>query len=219
MTILFDLDGTLDRLRGRPLLELRMLRRGAARFAGVIPRHRFHHAFWRAARTMQVHGTSRTNHQVLTTGLALASGRPEPEIAGLLDDMVAGDFTRMGWHFQPMPGAREALLRVRAAGHRVVLATNPVWPERAVRQRLAWGGLGDVPFDLITHSQLMTRCKPDTNYYREVLARLSARPEDCAMIGDNPRKDLPARDVGIRTFLLGRRATWADLDLWLRSAA
>jgi FMN phosphatase YigB (HAD superfamily) len=214
-TLLVDLDGTLVRLRGEKLLEARLAVRGARRFADVIPRLRFHGAFWRAARVMQSHTTERTNYDVLVGELAREAGRPDAEIAQVFEEMVTHDFPAMGWHFQPIPGAREALMRARDRGHRLVLATNPVWPERAVRMRLAWGGLGDVEFDFVTHSGIMTRCKPNTHYYREVLRRLALRADQCVMIGDNPRKDLPAAEIGIRTFLLGQHGTLADLDQWL----
>ena len=218
-TLLVDLDGTLVRLRARLVLELRLALRGARRFAAVLPRRRFHRAFWRAARVMQTHATGRANHDVLVGELARQAGCAEADIARCLDDMVTHDFARMAWHFRPIPGAREALLRARDRGHRLVLATNPVWPERAVRMRLAWGGLDDVAFDFVTHSGVMSRCKPSVLYYRELLARLAKTADQCVMVGDNPRKDLPAAEAGIRTFLLGRQGSLADLDDWLRGTA
>lgn len=219
MTLLVDLDGTLVRLRARPILSLRLALRGARRFAAVLPRRRFHGAFWRAAEVMQTHTTEHTNHDVLISAFAREAGCAEPDIARLFDDLVNHDFARMRWHFRPIPGAREALLRARDRGHRLVLATNPVWPERAVRMRLAWGGLADVAFDFVTHSGVMTRCKPSVLYYRELLARIALGARDCVMVGDNPRKDLPAAEAGIRTFLLGRQGSLADLDGWLMRGA
>jgi FMN phosphatase YigB (HAD superfamily) len=84
----------------------------------------------------------------------------------------------------------------------------------------------------------MTRCKPSRDYYRELLDRLGSGAEECVMIGNDPRKDLPAKEVGITTFLVDvpgfwarrmlRRAqkdprldgwgTYADLRAWLRTA-
>ena len=214
-TLLVDLDGTIVRLRAQPLLELRLAFRGARRFAPVLPRRRFYRAFWRAARAMQANASARTNHEVLIGELARIAGSSEHDVAGLLDGMVEHDFARMGWHFRPIPGARDMLLRAQDRGYRLVLATNPVWPERAVRMRLAWGGVGDVPFDHITHSGVMTRCKPHVGYFEEILRRLALRAQDCLMVGDNPRKDLPAAKVGIRTFLLGRGRGFDALDGWL----
>jgi FMN phosphatase YigB (HAD superfamily) len=50
----------------------------------------------------------------------------------------------------------------------------------------------------------MTRTKPDVAYYHELLEKLVCGPERCLMIGNDFRKDLPAMDAGIRTFLLDR---------------
>jgi FMN phosphatase YigB (HAD superfamily) len=78
-----------------------------------------------------------------------------------------------------------------------------VWPYDAVRRRMEWGGVGDLPFEFISHSQTMTRCKPSVDYYRELLERIGRTPEQCLMIGNDARKDLPAREIGIETYLLG----------------
>jgi FMN phosphatase YigB (HAD superfamily) len=58
----------------------------------------------------------------------------------------------------------------------------------------------------------MTRCKPDPAYYRELLSRLSLGPAECIMVGNDPRKDLPARDAGIRTFLVDLPGTRAAIE-------
>jgi HAD superfamily hydrolase (TIGR01509 family) len=215
-TLLFDLDGTLVRLHRRYSLELRMMFRAARRFRDVVPPFSFPRAFWRAARLAQSHDSRRPNHEILVSALSAQSRADEREIFSRMEDLTTHDFCHMQTHFRPIRGAREILETARARGHRVVLATNPVWPERAVKMRLGWGGLADFRFDFVSHSQVMTRCKPSLGYYRELLTRLGARPDECVMIGDNPKKDLPATELGIRTFLLskGRPAADRRLDGW-----
>jgi len=201
-TLLVDLDGTLVDIRGRRTLELSLVVAGARRFARVIPPWRFHSTFFGAVRAARSHGSTRTNYEVLERALSEKSGAPRETIAALLRAFIEEDFARSARHWVPIPGARDLLEHARASGMRLVLATNPVWPVRAVRMRLAWAGLDDVDFDFASHSEVMTRSKPQVAYYRELLARIGRRPDECAMIGNDAVKDLPAVEAGIRTFLL-----------------
>jgi FMN phosphatase YigB (HAD superfamily) len=55
----------------------------------------------------------------------------------------------------------------------------------------------------VTTYENSRRCKPNPDYYREVLAALGKAPENCIMVGNDVDEDiLPAREVGMKTFLL-----------------
>lgn len=213
-TLLFDLDGTLVDMK-RVGLALRLLARAIWRYAGAIRPWRFRKAVKEAIHRMQHHGTDKTNYEVFVETLGRHSSKPLEEIDRRSRLLVSKDFAKMGGRFRSVPGARETLVLARRLGYRVVLATNPVWPLAAVRMRLEFGGLGDFEFDYITHSEIMTRCKPDPGYYRQLLERIGTEPSRCLMIGNDPRKDLPAKDVGVATFLL-REEPVSDvrLDGW-----
>ncbi len=200
-TVLFDLDGTLVRMERRGI-EFRFVLRATWRFAGAIAPWRFPKALYRAIDVMQNHGSERTNYEVILSELARHSRKPRPDLEGRARELIRRDFATLADRFLPVPGARETLILARDLGYRLVLATNPVWPLEAVKMRLAWGGLSDLPFDFIANSEAMTRCKPDPAYYRELLAKLGARGDECLMVGNDPRKDLPAKEAGIRTFLI-----------------
>jgi FMN phosphatase YigB (HAD superfamily) len=201
-TLLFDLDGTLVTLKRRGM-ELRFMLRAFRRFGPAIRPWRFRRAFWQAAERLQAHDTDKTNYQVFLETLGTHSRVDLPALDGIVRDFLVHDFPHLSDRFVPISGARETLELARRLHYRVVLATNPVWPLAAVQARLRAGGLADFAFDFISHSEVMTCCKPTTRYYRQLLERLDARGEECLMIGNDPRKDLPAKDAGIRTFLIG----------------
>lgn len=101
----------------------------------------------------------------------------------------------------PRVEARLLVERARARGLRIAVATNPVFPEVAIRQRLEWAGLGDIPFDWVTTMENMHFTKPWPEYYLEVASHLQVAPEACGMIGNDWEQDIePARKVGMRTF-------------------
>lgn len=222
-TLLFDLDGTLVNLQRRGL-ELRFMLRAFRRFSPAIPPWRFRRAFWQAANRLQVHGTDRTNYQVFLETLGTYARVDLAALDRLVREFLTHDFGHFSDRFAPIPGARETLELARRLDYRVVLATNPVWPLDAVQTRLRAGGLANFSFDFISHSEVMTCCKPDPRYYRELLDRLGVSGEECLMIGNDPRKDLPAKDANIRTFLIGTHrpdprmdasGTLADLRTWI----
>ena len=209
-TLLFDLDGTLVRMKRRGL-ELRFMLRAFRRFWSSIPPWRFRRAFWTAAEAMQANRTSRTNYAIFLDALSKHAKTGPADLDVRTRLFIEHDFPALADRFEPIPGAKETLVTARALGYRLILATNPVWPREAVLRRLEWGGIGEAAFDFITHSQVMTRCKPSPDYYAELLRLIGADARECLMVGNDARKDRPAQQVGITTFILGEDGTWDDV--------
>ena len=113
---------------------------------------------------------------------------------------------------RPRPGARKALERVLDGGYRTALITNPSFSQACIECRMGWGDILDVPFERVTHMENSTRCKPDTRYYRENLEIMGLSPDEVLMVGNDPKRDFPVPDCGIRTAYVGagspERALW-----------
>ncbi len=233
-TLLFDLDGTLVAMRqGR--VELAFTMRAIWRFRGIIAPWRLRPMIRHAVAAMRSHGSTRTNFEVFVDALARLSGRPPSEVEARVRALSDRDFGRLASRFYPIPGARETVIRARELGFRTVLATDPVFPLTAVRLRMEWGSVADIPWDLVASSEIMTRCKPDPDYFREVAERAGVRPDECLMVGNDARMDLPAREAGLLTYLVDHpwsqgaeeaaarglephiSGTFADLCRWLES--
>ena len=90
-------------------------------------------------------------------------------------------------------------------GLRVVIATNPVFPRLLVEARLAWGAMGEFPFDLVTSYENSRFCKPHSGYFEDILQTLGLAPQHCLMVGNDTLHDLAAAKAGIATYLLD---TW-----------
>jgi len=99
-------------------------------------------------------------------------------------------------------GVRDMLLQLRERSLKLVIASNPLWPSIAQNKRLAWAGLGDLEFDLVTHIENMTRCKPNVEYYHEVCTKIGERPEACLMVGNDPVNDMVVGTIGMKTYLV-----------------
>ena len=82
-----------------------------------------------------------------------------------------------------------------------MLATNPIFPLNVQMKRLAWAGLGHVPFVLVTHIEIMSFCKPRIEYYLEICKKIGESPEACLMVGNDPVNDMVAAHTGMKTYL------------------
>ena len=83
-----------------------------------------------------------------------------------------------------------------------MLATNPIFPSIATESRIRWAGLEPEDFELYTTYENTGYCKPNPDYYRDILNKLKLQPEDCLMVGNDVTEDMIAASVGMDVFLL-----------------
>jgi FMN phosphatase YigB (HAD superfamily) len=112
-------------------------------------------------------------------------------------------FPKLGSLTSPIP---EALCLVEWAfeqGHRVVIATNPLFPLKAVQHRLRWAGLPPekYPFALVSSYETFHFTKETVAYYPEMLAQLGWPEDPVVMVGDDiDREVIPTRAAGVPVF-------------------
>lgn len=120
----------------------------------------------------------------------------------LFDEFYCTRFGELAKLACPIPQAPEVVEQLDRAGCTLVLATNPVFPQTAIRERLQWGDLEPGDFAYITSYENSHLCKPHPGYYREILQQISAQPEEALMVGNDPIEDMAAEKLGIDTFLV-----------------
>ena len=97
----------------------------------------------------------------------------------------------------------DALIKwLRGKGYRLVLATNPLFPAVATKSRIAWAGLDEQDFEWVTTYENAGFCKPNVQYYEEIVKKLGLNPENCLMVGNDVGEDMIAGKLGMKTFLL-----------------
>ena len=149
-------------------------------------------------------GTGELNDARATRALARELSIPEGTARAMVRALMIQAFANARDCFYPVPGARE-FVEWASRYFTLSVATNPLWPREAALMRLEWAGIDSARFQFIAHAGEMSTCKPHVEYYRE-FGRICASGEDNAlMIGDNPRKDGPAADIGVPVFLLDFR--------------
>ena len=112
------------------------------------------------------------------------------------------EFDQFQYLVTAMPGARDVFSRLQQAGVKLVIASNPIWPQMVQRKRLSWAGLGDFRFDLVTDIENMSYCKPRLEYYQQVCGMIKEKPESCLMVGNDPVNDLVVAKIAMKTYLI-----------------
>ena len=120
----------------------------------------------------------------------------------IFDDYYKGEFNEVKAACGCNSRANEVVKLVKSMGATVILATNPIFPSVATYSRAAWAGLDVNDFDLITTYENSHFCKPNIEYYREILSKFDLSPNECIMVGNDIGEDMVADQLGMKTFLL-----------------
>lgn len=142
------------------------------------------------------------NMTIFLDMLAQTFNQPADVVEALFEEYYTEEYPKL--RALTAPGARSAEIidRTRGAGYKVVIATNPLYPEIALRQRLEWAGLTSdfSAYDFVTTGEAMHFAKPNPAYYAEILARVGLEPDEVVMVGDHLINDKQAASaIGIRT--------------------
>jgi HAD superfamily hydrolase (TIGR01549 family) len=104
---------------------------------------------------------------------------------------------------RPKPEAVAFVDWAVAQGYRIAIATNPLFPQKAIYHRLRWAGLDPqkYPFEVITSYEEFHFSKPNPAYFAEVLARMGWPDGPVLLVGDDPELDIiPAMKMGLSSF-------------------
>jgi FMN phosphatase YigB (HAD superfamily) len=205
--VLFDLDGTLLDLDLRSFLGryFEALEVASSPLIAKSPgaAKRFMEAMNASVAAMMDPHPDRTNEQVFYEQLHQRTGVDLHEHWPLYERFYAEVFPTLRDTARPAAGGRETVETALRLGLSVGIATNPIFPRSAIEQRLDWAGLADLALPVVTTYESMLACKPHPEYFRQTAALLGADPRDCLMVGDDRLLDLPAADVGMRTYYVG----------------
>ena len=201
-TVLFDLDGTL-----LPMDQNVFVKSYLGRIARAMAVHGYDpdklvKAIWSGTDAMVRNDGSRLNEAVFWDTFAGFFGTPTPQELALFDAFYREGFPAVQESCGFTPRAKEVLDKVKALGLQAVLATNPIFPAAATHQRVQWAGLQTSEFLHITTYENASFCKPNPDYYREILHKLGLAPEECLMVGNDATEDMVAETLGMQVFLL-----------------
>ena len=201
-TILFDLDGTL-----LPMDQDKFVQDYLGRMAKKLAPYGYDPALlvkgiWKGTGAMVKNDGARTNEEVFWDVFNAVMGRDCRDGESLFLDYYRSEFQEVRHACGFDARAAEAIREIKSLGYRVGLATNPLFPAIATYSRAKWAGLDPGDFEIITTYENSRHCKPNPDYYRDILATLDVNPENCVMVGNDVQEDMVAETLGMKVFLL-----------------
>jgi FMN phosphatase YigB (HAD superfamily) len=112
-------------------------------------------------------------------------------------------FPKLSSLTSPIPEAVRLVKWAFEQGQRVVIATNPLFPLKAIQHRLRWAGLPPekYPFTLVSSYETFHFTKETVAYYPEILAQLGWPDDPVVMVGDDIDREVrPTQAAGIPVF-------------------
>lgn len=159
-------------------------------------------AIWGGTAAMVKNTGELTNEDVFWNFFAGIFGETRREDQPLFEEYYKNEFQTVQGSCGYTPRAAEAVALLKVKGIRIALATNPIFPAIATESRIRWAGLNKADFELVTTYENSRRCKPNPDYYRDVLNQLNLFPEECLMVGNDVSEDMIAETLGMQVFLL-----------------
>ena len=201
-TVLFDLDGTLLPMDQDVFIGAYMtgLTAKLAPF-GFEPKA-IARAIWAGTGAMVKNDGSARNEEVFWKVFSQVCGRDMLEFYGPIEDFYREEFQQVRHSCGFDARSAETIRALKEKGLTLALATNPLFPALATHSRVRWAGLQPEDFVHITTYENSRCCKPNPDYYREILAKLEVSPEQCLMVGNDVSEDMIAETLGMRVFLL-----------------
>lgn len=201
-TILFDLDGTL-----LPMDPDKFIQSYIGRMAKKLAPQGYDpdllvKALWKGTAAMVKNDGSRTNEEVFWDTFSPYFGRDCRVDEPLFNEYYETDFQKVRNDCGFDPRTADAIAQIREMGYQLVLATNPLFPSIATYSRARWAGLNPEDFLMITTYENSRHCKPNLEYYRDILATLDLKSEECMMVGNDVGEDMIAGELGMKTFLM-----------------
>ena len=200
--VLFDLDGTLLPMDQDMFMKIyfgELSKRLAA--YGYEPK-RLMDSVFAGIKAMVKNDGTRKNEAVFWEEFSKFHGEDCRKDEPIFDAFYRNEFEKAkeGCGFEPK--AKEVIEFLKAQGKTIILATNPLFPQIATKNRIGWAGLSPEDFLFYTTYESSSYCKPNPKYYEEILERASLLPEECLMVGNDVKEDMVARTLGIDVFLL-----------------
>lgn len=200
-TILFDLDGTLLPLDMDSFMKIYFHEMGYM-FKDMIDPKLLVKYIWTATEEMVENTDHKTNEEVFMDKFGELIDGDITAYRERFDIFYDTTFLKTRESVESHSLIKESISILKEKNYRLVVATNPMFPRKAIHHRIEWAGLDLRDFIYITSYEDNHYCKPQLHFYREILDVIDRKPEQCMMVGNDVQEDLIALKLGIKTFLI-----------------
>ena len=200
--VLFDLDGTLLPMDQDVFVKY---------YFGLMAKHLAPYgyesealvkAIWQGTAEMVKNNGEKTNEAVFWNCFTSLFGKNARKDEPHFDAFYREKFDQVAVSCGKNEKAAEVIALCKEKGLRTVLATNPIFPAVATESRIRWAELDKADFEIVTTYENSRFCKPNPQYYREILDKLGLSAGECLMVGNDAVEDMAAAKLGLPVFLL-----------------
>ncbi len=201
-TILFDLDGTLlpidtEEFTEKYFMEISIKLRDYFTPEEVVKN------IWDSTKYMISNiDPDKTNEEAFFEDFYERINHRAEIINPILNDFYEKDFNNIREISTKSKYMVDAVAMLKEKGYDLVVATNPLFPEKAILHRIEWAGLNKDDFIFISSLEKMHYCKPRLEFYEEVLEIIQRCPQHCMMVGNDIGEDMIAKNLGMKTYLI-----------------
>lgn len=198
---LFDLDSTLLQMNQDLFLKKYFsLIYVKAQSLGFEP-NSFMEIFNKMAYGITKNDGSMTNEKLFWDGMKKHYPNIE-DVKECFDDFYKNEFKSISSIVDKNDVSNNIIKYLKNKGYKIILATNPLFPEVCTFERMSWAGLDYKDFDYITTYDKCTYCKPKAEYYEEIFRVLSLDMSDAIMVGNDLSDDFSDLPAGIDKILI-----------------
>ena len=229
--ILFDLDGTLLPMNLQEFIKTYFGLLGRKMVSHGYDPELFKKGMWGGVNAAIANDGSMKNEERFWSVMNACMGRDCRDDAAIYEEFYQNEYHQAKAVCGVQPRAAEAVKLAKEKAEKVILATSPLYPRIAVEGRTQWAEIDINDFDFVTTYESECHCKPNPEYFRDILKRFDLKPEECVMIGNDEKEDMwAAAQAGIEGYLVtddlilceehphqGLRGSFDEMVEWLRT--
>lgn len=200
--VMFDLDGTLLPMDQEKFIKcyfgtlaMKMAEKG-------IDPQKITKAIMVGTEAMILNDGKVTNEECFWQVFEKEMGMNPKELEDDFNEFYINDFIKAKQACGFNPHSKEVVEIFKEKGYRLICATNPLFPEIATFQRIQWAGLEVKDFEWITTFEKCKYCKPNIEYYQEILNHCNLSADEVIMIGNDIQEDMVVRKLNIKANLI-----------------
>jgi FMN phosphatase YigB (HAD superfamily) len=200
-TILFDLDGTLLPMDAKSFEKI-YFESMAGYLGDLISPKELITNVWASTNEMINNVDYKTNETVFMEDFKNRINGDLDVYKDRFDKFYDTEFLKAKTAVYENELMQKSVKLLKEKGYKTVIATNPLFPLKAILHRIHWAGLEPSDFEYISHYEKNHYCKPQTKYYEEILKDLDKEPDECMMVGNDVEEDLISGKLGLKTYLI-----------------
>jgi len=200
-TILFDLDGTLLSIDMNDFENIYYSSLSES-FKEILPKKDFMGLLYNSVTAMVKNTEHRTNEEVFMEAMRSQVKDELDTYTALFSQYYETGFKVLRNAVKDTKEMQLATELLKKKGYDLVIATNPLFPKTAIDQRIEWSGVDRSHFSYVSYFEINHYCKPNIEYYSEILDSIGKTPEQCMMVGNDALEDLIAGELGVSTYLI-----------------